>query len=77
MAVWQLDDPNRKGLIPTFLKSTGLKGAVFMIVLDLAKPWEIEESLQSWLQVAEETCKQMMKDMDEDQSKKLQDQGSI
>eukprot|EP00466_Bigelowiella_natans_P014247 jgi/Bigna1/92012/estExt_fgenesh1_pg.C_1680001 len=76
MAVWQLDDPDRKGLIPTFLKSTGLKGAIFMIVLDLAKPWEIDESLQTWLKVAEETSKQLMKDMDEDESKKLRNEVS-
>jgi len=71
MAVWQLDNPERKGLIPTFLKSSGLDKAIFMIVLDMSKPWSLYESLQTWLGVVEDTSKQLMKDMDEEESKAL------
>uniref|UniRef100_A0A6U3CJL6 Dynein light intermediate chain n=1 Tax=Lotharella globosa TaxID=91324 RepID=A0A6U3CJL6_9EUKA len=71
MAVWQLDKPSRKELIPTFLKSSGLERAVFMVVLDLSQPWNIDESLKTWLKVAEDISKQLMKEMEDEEAKAL------
>eukprot|EP00954_Amorphochlora_amoebiformis_P010248 801445-Amorphochlora_amoeboformis.AAC.3 len=71
MAIWQLDKPSRKGLIPTFLKSSGLERAMFMIVLDLSQPWSMEDSLKTWIEVAENACKELMKDLDDDSQKEL------
>lgn len=71
MAVWQLATPGRAGLIRTFLRSSGLGRALFVIVLDLSRPWAVGEELDAWLKAIGEATKAILAEGTAEEAKKL------
>jgi len=59
MKVWQLDDRNHWSLLAKLIPAGELANAVFVITVDLSKPWDLLQSLESWLAVVKQTTAQI------------------
>jgi dynein light intermediate chain 1 len=59
MKVWQLDDRNHWPLLAKLIPEKELSNAVFVITVDLSKPWEVLSSLEKWLEVVKQTTEKI------------------
>jgi dynein light intermediate chain 1 len=55
MGVWQLDDHNHADLLAQLIRPKDLDTCVFVVTIDLSKPWSVLESLVKWLDVLKVT----------------------
>lgn len=54
MNVWHLEgDKGLSSLLQFAINEENLSSTLLIIALDLSQPWNIVESLQSWLEIAE------------------------
>jgi len=71
MKVWQLDDNNHWGLLAKLIPAADLSNTVFVITLDLSKPWDLLSSLEKWLEVVKQTTEKIASQLSTDQLKAL------
>jgi dynein light intermediate chain 1 len=67
MKVWQLDDRNHWSLLAKLIPAADLTSAVFVITVDLSKPWEVLSSLEKWLDVVKQTTEKIASQLPSEQ----------
>jgi dynein light intermediate chain 1 len=60
MKVWQLDDGNHWSLLAKLIPAADLANAVFVVTVDLSKPWDVLSSLEKWLDVIKQTTEKIV-----------------
>eukprot|EP01006_Ploeotia_vitrea_P024514 TRINITY_DN57330_c0_g1_i1.p1 TRINITY_DN57330_c0_g1~~TRINITY_DN57330_c0_g1_i1.p1 ORF type:complete len:539 (-),score=322.28 TRINITY_DN57330_c0_g1_i1:68-1645(-) len=71
MNMWRMDHAEHENILPMLLQPWALKHAVYMVTLDLSKPWDVERSLNKWLKVLEGAHKALFQQLRPDRQKQL------
>ena len=73
--VWIMNDYIDKQKILTFLKPENIVNSVFLIMVDLSRPWLIKQSLITWINFIKEIIGGLISQFPEDKQNEIKENG--